>query len=399
MSDSLREQIYSNLDAKETEELLEIWQEGDVEEWDEAAFEIITEILSKRLGYMPPKSIATQVRQVLGNVERYLRAGDFEKALSECELAIQMKPDLAIVYNARGEIYDEMGQLEKALADYQTAVRLDPEFKEAWENLRSTEGDLDEEFLESVKGQLDQALEYAYRDEPERASKELELVKPAMPGIAMAYNYLGMILEELEQLEPAIDAYLKAIQLNPRLYAARENLGNARVRLEEEQYLLVAKESPIETQEEDETGIEWDEAEVAEILALDNPIPGWMYLDEKTFLLAGWAGHRTRPGRSGFDPLDTDFELAHMEGVIIRLLFTSKLRTLNPLYLLFMIYVGLVFCLPLFGVIGLFQGDWSSLFIIVVYSPYWIVGIALLNNVIFSLSITESDEDEDYTFF
>ena len=186
-------------------------------------------------------------------------------------------------------------------------------------------------------------------------------------------------------------------------YAARENLGNARVRLEEEQYLLAARESQDEAQGEDETGIEWDEAEVAEILALDNPIPGWLYLDEKAYRLTGWAGHRTRPGRCGYDPLDTDFELAHMEGVIIRLLFTRKLRTLNPIYLLLMIFMGLVFCSPLFGVMGLFQGDWFSLWIVIAYSPYWVVGIALLNNVLFSLSTGESDEEEDedngYTFF
>jgi tetratricopeptide (TPR) repeat protein len=229
----------------------------------------------------------------------------------------------------------------------------------------------------------------------------LEEAKPNMPGIAMAYNYLGTILEELEQPEPAIDAYLKAIQLNPRYYAARENLANARVRLEEEQYLLLAMESPIEAQAEDETEMAWDEAEVAEILAQDNPIPGWMYLDEKAFLLTGWAGHRTRPGRSGYDPLETDFEEAHIEGVIFRLLITSKFRTLNPIYLLLMIFIGLIFCLPLLFIPLIFQGEWSLLPIIIINGPYLIAGIALFNNVILSLLFGETEEDEEkgYTFF
>ena len=216
MSDNRREQIYNNLNSKETAELLEIWQERDLEEWDEDVFEIIEEILLKRTGSLPTKSVESQARQALGNAERYLKAGELENALSACENAIQMMPDLAIGYNWRGEIYDEMGEAEKAISDYQTAVRLDPEFEEAWNNLLSVEKELDEEFLSGIKQQLDQALEYAYQDEPEWALRVVEGVKPKMPGIAMAYNYLGTILEELEQLEPAIDAYLKAIKLNPR---------------------------------------------------------------------------------------------------------------------------------------------------------------------------------------
>jgi tetratricopeptide (TPR) repeat protein len=401
MSDNLREQIYSNLDGKESEELLAIWQERNLEEWDEDVFEIIEEILLKRTGSPPIRSIEAQAWLALGNAERYFKAGELEKALSECENAIQLKPDLATAYNWRGEIFDEMGESKKAITDYQTAVRLDPEFEDAWGNLLSVEEELEEEFLSGIKQQLDQALEYANQDEPERAMGALEEAKPNMPGIAMAYNYLGTILEELEQPEPAIDAYLKAIQLNTRYYAARENLANARVRLEEEQYLLLAMESPIEAQAEDETEMAWDEAEVAEILAQDNPIPGWMYLDEKAFLLTGWAGHRTRPGRSGYDPLETDFEEAHIEGVIFRLLITSKFRTLNPIYLLLMIFIGLIFCLPLLFIPLIFQGEWSLLPIIIINGPYLIAGIALFNNVILSLLFGETEEDEEkgYTFF
>jgi tetratricopeptide (TPR) repeat protein len=402
MNDDIGVRIRNNLISKETGELLEIWQNGDVDEWDEEVFEITKEILLERLGYVPPQSIQKQVGQVLSNVDRYFEAGELEKALSECELAIQMKPDLAIAYYSRGEIYDEMGQLENAITNYQTAVRLDPEFEEAWDNLLSLEKDLEAEFQGStVKQHLDQALEFVNKDEPERALEECELTRPTLPSIALAYNYLGMILEELEQLEPAIDAYLKAIQLNPRFYAARENLGNARVRFEEEQYLLVAAESQVERREEDETWIEWDESQVAEILETDNPIPGWLYLNEKAFLLTGWAGHRNRPGRSGYDPLETDFEEAHIEGVIFRLLITRKFRTRNPIYLLLMTYLGLLFCSPLLFVSALIHGEWTFLFPIIISSPYLIAGIALFNNVILSLLLEESEGDEDkgYTFF
>jgi tetratricopeptide (TPR) repeat protein len=313
MSDKRRAQIRNNLIFKETEELLEIWQNENVDEWDDEVFEIAWEIIQERLGYVPPQSVQKQAAQFLSNVDRYLEAGEFDKALGECELAVKMAPDLAMAYYYRGQVYDEMGQLE-----------------------------------------------------------------------------------------PAVEAYLKAIQLNPRFYAARDNLGNARVRLEEEQYHRVAMESQIETQEEDETAIEWDEAQVAEILETDHPIPGWSYLDEKSFLLTGWPGHRTRQGRSGYDPLDTDFEEAHMEGVIIRKLITRKFRTRNPIFLFLMTFVGLLYCIPLLGVITLLQGYWIAILPTILSFPVLIVGIALLNNVLFSLLLEDEpyeDEEKGYTFF
>ena len=48
MSDELSEQIYNNLNLKETEELLGIWQTNDHVEWSDLAFDSIKELLGKR---------------------------------------------------------------------------------------------------------------------------------------------------------------------------------------------------------------------------------------------------------------------------------------------------------------------------------------------------------------
>jgi len=55
-----REQIYNELSLRETEDLLEIWQANDREEWSDTAFEVIQEILSKRLGEVPPQQLSSQ---------------------------------------------------------------------------------------------------------------------------------------------------------------------------------------------------------------------------------------------------------------------------------------------------------------------------------------------------
>jgi lipopolysaccharide biosynthesis regulator YciM len=118
MSDNRREQIYINLVTKDTEELLDIWQDVDTSEWEKEAFEIIKEILLERLGHVPSQSIETQISQILDKVENYLENNELEKALNECELAIQMNPDSAIANNYRGDIYVEMGQLQNAIVYY-----------------------------------------------------------------------------------------------------------------------------------------------------------------------------------------------------------------------------------------------------------------------------------------
>jgi tetratricopeptide (TPR) repeat protein len=483
MSDNHREQIYKSLIVKETEDLLNIWQFGKIDEWDEIVFEIIKKILLDRLGYVPPQSIEFQVSEILYRIEDYLKSDELEKALSECELAIQLNPEFAIVYNYRGEIYEEMGQLENAITNYQKAVELAPNFKDAWENMSRVESTLEEEFDESItkkhldqaleyanngeakkaleqcesvksalpsiasahnylgsifdtldmlepaincyrkaiqlnpelkdawenlfsvelvleeefeesaaKEHLDQALEYANDGETEKALSECEAAKPNMPSISIAYNYTGLILQTANQLELAIDSYDKAVKLNPRFYVARENLANARVAWEEEQYRLFSNLSPGEEQEVIET-------DAANIPESDEPLPQWLYMNEKSFLLIGYPGYRNRQGRSGYDPLERNAEEARMQGIMIRLLLTRKFRTQNPVYLVTMAFMGILF--SLYGLIPFTLGDLTGLLTGIISSPYLIVGIALLVNVYLSLRLEKENENEDngYTFF
>lgn len=53
MSNELRDQIYNQLNLRDTEDLLEIWHTNDHEEWSDTTFEVIKDILIKRLGEIP----------------------------------------------------------------------------------------------------------------------------------------------------------------------------------------------------------------------------------------------------------------------------------------------------------------------------------------------------------
>ena len=136
MSDTLRAQIYNSLIIKDTDELLEIWQSGDTSEWNEDVFESVKSVLLKRLGYLPSLCNRFQVLRMLSNAEIHIDNNELDKALSECDLAIQMDPTSAMAYSYRGEIYEQLGQLENAITDYQIAIQLNPEMEEAWEEIK-----------------------------------------------------------------------------------------------------------------------------------------------------------------------------------------------------------------------------------------------------------------------
>jgi tetratricopeptide (TPR) repeat protein len=424
MNDSPKEsrinQIRRLWEIKETEYLLEIWEKHDTQEWTEEIFTVIREILLDRSVELPghvnlpqviyssdASELISQAMQHLKKVDDYMDAGELDNALGECESAIKAAPNLGAAQYYRGLIYDEMGQLEKAIAAYQEAVRLDPELEDAFDALRNAETELEQTSqLPPAQQHLDQAVDNVYADDLKKALQECDLAIQTMPRFTRAHNYRGMILEEMGQLEDAITAYYEAVRIDSEFYAARENLCNAKIALEYMQYRQLSLENFGKTAEEEgyqlteEGGIDFSLDELQEFGLVPNedtnPTAPALYLDEKSFVLVGWPGHRTRPGRSGYDPLDTDFELAHMEGIMARLLFTGKFRTHNLAYLIGMTSVGILFCLALVAVFANTEmGVYGGLVNMIIWSPYWVIGISLLINVYLSLSTIINGIEDD----
>ena len=110
-------------------------------------------------------------------------------------------------------------------------------------------------------------------------------------------------------------------------------------------------------------------------------------LDSRTVFMLGLPGHRTAMGRSGLGYLATCAELAHMEGLMLRWLFTGKFRTHNPIYLFVMFMFGLV-CgiLPLGAIFFeiIYSSNFEMIYVLIVGSPYLAIGCALFMNSILS---------------
>jgi hypothetical protein len=110
-------------------------------------------------------------------------------------------------------------------------------------------------------------------------------------------------------------------------------------------------------------------------------------LDARTVFMLGLPGHRTAMGRSGLGYLATQTEMAYMQGLMLRWLFTGKFRTHNPIYLFVMFMFGLV-CgiIPLSA--ALFEivrySNFEMGYVLIVGLPYIVVGCALVVNSVLS---------------
>lgn len=74
MSKDLHDEIHNNLDLKDTEELLEIWQTNDRVAWTDKFFDVLQEIVQTRLGVVPAQfepvqEYAKKIKFLEGNEE------------------------------------------------------------------------------------------------------------------------------------------------------------------------------------------------------------------------------------------------------------------------------------------------------------------------------------------
>ena len=102
--------------------------------------------------------------------------------------------------------------------------------------------------------------------------------------------------------------------------------------------------------------------------------------------LPGWPGFRTRDGRSGYDPIDTRTEAAHVSGAFIQQLFTGQLRIRNPIYLNLLGIFGLFLITPFFlAILETLNGNQLSLNGWIFFLGAAGIGLAMLINFIKNL--------------
>jgi tetratricopeptide (TPR) repeat protein len=406
MDKTRRDSIFKQFKLLETGDLLEFWNSSNPEEWDNDVYEVVQDILVERQVAVPAISKTRQFEICFKNAKNHFQSEDFKNAKSEIDKAIKLDPTQPKSYILRGDIFYARKDYDPAIRDFQTAIKLDKESNIVWKKMRRTEKFLAEQFEASEEKQhLLTALELLYEGENQKASVECEKVKELLPPIAVAYNFYGLIMAEMGNLDSARDSFLVAVSLNRIFSNGWNNLRYVEEIVEEEKYFsIIEPQNSLSEPAMDASQLMGDSDQVMGEFDRAALLPQWVYLNKHSLIIRGWPGHRNRNGRYGLDPLDIYAEGYQILGIIIRKLFTFKFRTKNSTHLILMSVVGFTYFLPFFLTLFLIDDFKNLLFFIVfltIFSVYWVPGLLLLINVGLSFKhiYQHGIEDSPNTFF
>ena len=175
-------------------------------------------------------------------VERGLLAADgrseYEDAIADYDIAIDMDPREATTYYLRGFAKSQLKRYEKALEDYNQSINLQRDYADAYRDRGFAKFHMQlyeealEDFDEAVDLDPNDARAFSGRG---RTCYHLEFYEDALedfdeavdldPNEADTYRYRGIVKAQFRQVEAALEDFDRAIHLNPNNVNAYYNRG------------------------------------------------------------------------------------------------------------------------------------------------------------------------------
>jgi len=155
------------------------------------------------------QSARVNVETLLDRGWNYIVSGRYEKASRELLQAKKLSPKNVQIYNLLGWAYIHLEQYDKASLTFQEVLNLDSNNEMAHANLG---------YLNYKKGLYREAIEGLSNITKNANNKQ---------AVLYALFYLGLIYQEREMFDDAIEFLNKAIALGPNLYEAYYYLGKA----------------------------------------------------------------------------------------------------------------------------------------------------------------------------
>ncbi len=177
----------------------------------------------------------------------YDRKGEYDKAISDCNEAIRLKPDDAYAFSGRGFAYASKGEYDKAISDYDEAIRLKPDQNDYFVNRGSayeSKGEYDKAISdcnEAIRLKPDDAyafdnrgIAYANKGEYDKAISDYDEAIRLKPDDADALEYRANVQVDRHEYDRAIADADEAIRLdlklpNPHAARSRALLGKGNV--------------------------------------------------------------------------------------------------------------------------------------------------------------------------
>lgn len=135
----------------------------------------------------------------------------FQSALAHIEKAIALNANQATYYNSLGNVLRHLSELEKAAKAYQKAIKIQPDYAIAYNNLGAV---------------------YCQQKKLISSQQAYEKALALKENYADAHCNLGILLIELQEDDAAIIHLKRALELNPHLLNALNQLGDYYLRHE-----------------------------------------------------------------------------------------------------------------------------------------------------------------------
>ncbi len=153
--------------------------------------------------------------------ECYLKLGRPADALAALDAALVITPTDADALYQAGLAHQALGQPEQALERYHKAVRLVPDFTEAYTAMIESYTALNKpDYAAYARGMQAFSLK-----DYKTAQTHLEFATQALPDFAPAHLGLGLTYEKTGQLDLALNAVKRAMELDPNDFAAQQAYG------------------------------------------------------------------------------------------------------------------------------------------------------------------------------
>lgn len=192
-----------------------VWK-SDLILWDD----VITKYQTSALAYLS-RGIA------------YLDEKNYEKAISDFDIALKLQPGYGDVFFSRGIAFMNLLRLEQALDDFDIAINKDPKKADGYHNRGNVYllmKKYDKAILDFNKAiELDKrksdfyysrAIAYASIDENDKVITDIDSALSVNPKDTEAYLIRGDAFFKKQDYEKAVSDYSKAISLNPNFYEA-----------------------------------------------------------------------------------------------------------------------------------------------------------------------------------
>jgi tetratricopeptide (TPR) repeat protein len=166
-------------------------------------------------GLSPPSTEPTTPNEAMGYIRRGLilaRTGDYQQAIEQFTLAIELDPNLGLAYGNRGFTRVAVGDNAGAIEDFTRALELDPE----------------DAIMFASRG-----ITYAEMGDNETALVDLNRSIEINPDFAPTYYNRGLTRMALEDAQGALEDLTRAIDLDADFAAAYRTRGQLRSDLDD----------------------------------------------------------------------------------------------------------------------------------------------------------------------